>query len=174
MGDKMTKILIQFLALLAICSAQAHSNDQSNEVTTKTREVLASLKCSATAFRVGARDKDNNGIIWTRVIREGGKISLEKYMGHLYVGGYYGVFNGNDNLELPYIRPTTYKNHYRFHNFDAVETAGSESGMWGQFILNKAVDTARSTENFSTDAHYVFQAGDHMGGTIDYTCVNDY
>lgn len=38
--------------------------------------------------------------------------------------------------------------------------------MWGYLVINK--DTGGEF-----DAHYIFQAGDHMGGTVDYKCKRD-
>ena len=60
-------------------------------------------------------------------------------------------------------KPTKYKNHFKFEDIDAAFTAGNEDGMWGDFILEKGFAKEIS-------AHYIFQAGDHMGGTVDFTC----
>jgi hypothetical protein len=157
------KNLILAIALLVLTvAAQA-----------KDREVVASLKCTGTAFRTAGEDNaDNTSILWMLVVKKGEKLSLEEYGGHNYVTGYYGVFNGKNLVEVPYTRPVKYKNHYRFQKFNADFTAGNESGMWGDFVLNKEIDGSRNNDKFETDAHYVFQAGDHLGGTIDYTCVN--
>ena len=44
--------------------------------------------------------------------------------------------------------------------------------MWGDsFVISKKLLTA---EDETFDAHYVFKAGDHMGGTVDLTCSKDW
>lgn len=59
--------------------------------------------------------------------------------------------------ENPKYKPTRYKGFSQFKDFDA-------SDMWGSFILDK------DTNQDSFEAHYIFQAGDHMGGTLHMSC----
>jgi hypothetical protein len=75
------------------------------------------------------------------------------------------------NFKIPLItenakyRPIKYKGYSQFPKFNATDTSGSaEDGMWGQFLLEKNTNKARF------GAHYIFQAGDHMGGTLHMTC----
>ncbi len=137
------------------------------------REYLASLKCEATSFRVGVDTPRSKSILWFHVAIVDGKATIESYGGHIYVVGYYGVFVGKNNVEVPYTRkPSVYKNHYRFQNIDARFTGGSENGMWGEFVVSKDLAKTRDT-NIKVDGHYVFKAGDHLGGTIDYECGAD-
>jgi hypothetical protein len=157
----MKKLIIAIVLLVVSIAAEAQD-----------RKVVASLKCTATAYRTAGEDNsENTSILWFLVVKKGEKLSLEEYGGHIYVTGYYGLFNGKNLVEVPYTRPVKYKNHYRF-KFTADYTDGNESGMSGDFVLNKEIDGSRDNSNFETDAHYVFQAGDHLGGTIDYSCVN--
>ena len=66
--------------------------------------------------------------------------------------------------ENPNYRPTKYKGFSQFEKFNAYETKGQEDGMWGSFLLEK------NTRKASFKAKYIFQAGDHMGGTIHMDC----
>jgi hypothetical protein len=137
------------------------------------REFVARLGCEPTGFRAGdGTAEENSALLWLDVVRKNGELHLESYGGHIYAYGYYGLFHGKDLKEVPYVRATTYKNHYRFKDFDAVFTGGLESGMWGYLVINKSVDQFRAGGVKTLDAHYVFQAGDHMGGTIDFSCKN--
>ena len=76
---------------------------------------------------------------------------------------YVGVFEVKHVAENPEYRPIKYKNSSQFKGIDAKETRGAESGMWGHLIVPR--DTRGEFES-----HYVFQAGDHMGGTIHMSC----
>ena len=78
---------------------------------------------------------------------------------------YIGNFKIASLTENPKYRPNKYKGYSQFPKLDATDTTGSsEEGMWGQLLLEK--DTSKRT----FQAHYVFQAGDHMGGTLHLTC----
>lgn len=62
-------------------------------------------------------------------------------------------------------RPRRYHGFSQFREVDAVDTEGSaEDGMWGTFLLEKDL----SGEHIR--AKYIFQAGDHMGGTLHLGC----
>jgi hypothetical protein len=77
---------------------------------------------------------------------------------------YIGKFKFEELNSNPKYRPVKYKNMVQFQNFDAKETMGEESGMWGQFLIDKEFGDG-------CDAKYIFQAGDHMGGTINFKCT---
>jgi hypothetical protein len=80
-------------------------------------------------------------------------------------GSWIGKFRSDELVENPNYRPRKYVGYSQFREFDAVDTAGSaESGMWGNFLLEKDM----SAEHFQ--AKYIFQAGDHMGGTLNLGC----
>lgn len=77
---------------------------------------------------------------------------------------YMGFFNMDSLSHNPAYRPNRYKGYTQFKKFDALHTAGLETGMWGTFVMN-----LNGGEKF--DARYIFQAGDHMGGTVIFTCL---
>jgi len=78
---------------------------------------------------------------------------------------YTGVFSGNYRNQSPY-GPRVYMDHYKFSGFNAKITSDTDGGgMWGYLVVSKNNGGDR------IDAHYVFQAGDHMGGTVDLICL---
>ena len=80
-------------------------------------------------------------------------------------GSYIGIFKIVSLAENSKYRPIKYKGYSQFQNFDATDTTDSaEDGMWGQLVLEK--DMSKT----AFQAHYVFQAGDHMGGTLHLIC----
>lgn len=76
------------------------------------------------------------------------------------------------NFDLPRLvsnskyRPIKYKGHTQFRDVDTNDTAGLESGMWGSLVLDLRNEDAKTFK-----AYYIFQAGDHMGGTSLLECV---
>lgn len=81
---------------------------------------------------------------------------------------YIGLFNTKAIPENPDYRPRRYKGYAQFKDFDAEATAGHESGMWGYFLIDRK---AALGEDKSFHGVYIFQAGDHMGGTLHFTCT---
>lgn len=77
---------------------------------------------------------------------------------------YLGFFKFKTLTSNPNYSPTRYIGYTQYKKFDAVHTAGLESGMWGAFVI----DLTKTTPIF--DARYIFKAGDHMGGTVLFTC----
>ncbi|WP_163835161.1 hypothetical protein [Spartinivicinus ruber] len=107
---------------------------------------------------------------------EKGLVYLAQTLGHVLVTddteptiladhyGYYGLFRFGRLYQNPNYNPTVYYDHYQFKPFNAVTTNGFDGGgMWGSFVLPKSLDK-------EVAAHYIFQAGSHIGGTIDYKC----
>lgn len=104
-----------------------------------------------------------------------GKVYLRGGVGHVLAGealdsllseryAYYGLFRFSGLTENQDYRPIKYTNHYQFKPFNAQVTNGADGGgMWGYLVLPKTLDR-------EITAHYVFQAGSHIGGTIDYHC----
>lgn len=103
--------------------------------------------------------------------------TINKLNGHIFVqspyyeadeeisteNSYMGFFNAEVINANPRYRPIRYKNYTQFKNVDAAHTTGQENGMWGSLVMdlnNKA----------PFDARYIFQAGDHMGATVLFTC----
>lgn len=102
---------------------------------------------------------------------------LTNILGHIFVqqvfieneeigvnNSYLGFFKFDKVSANPNYRPIRYKGYTQFKEFDAIHTAGLESGMWGVFVI----DLTKTTQTF--DARYIFKAGDHMGGTVLFTC----
>ncbi|MEA9357281.1 hypothetical protein SHI21_13735 [Bacteriovorax sp. PP10] len=77
--------------------------------------------------------------------------------------GFFAFDKLSSNLNY---KPARYKGYTQFKEFDAIHTAGLESGMWGAFVI----DLTKTTQTF--DGRYIFKAGDHMGGTVLFTCNN--
>lgn len=159
------EIMKKLIALLALTVATtAYATDFSAEV-----------QCEAVSFRVSYFDTDfNNYAKFNFDLKSvNGKVEAVSYGGFFAVSDYHGVFKGQNLPEVPYRRtPQVYKNHYRFKDVDAAYTFGSESGMWGYFVINKDIATARRGD--SVDGHYILQAGDHFGGTVDFECVKGW
>ena len=76
---------------------------------------------------------------------------------------YIGHFEITEISSNPAYRPRRYKNMVQFRHFDARNTDGMEDGMWGQFLIDKSLGDG-------CEAVYIFQAGDHMGGVMHFTC----
>lgn len=107
---------------------------------------------------------------------------LKEWVGHLAIArdataltkvDYHGVFSGKEKASSLSPRARVYKDgdYFRYRDFDASQTTRQDGGgMNGELVVSKKFQTAG--EDATYDAHYVFQAGDHMGGTVDYTCVN--
>ncbi|WP_018691623.1 hypothetical protein [Algicola sagamiensis] len=109
--------------------------------------------------------KDQNGLMY-----------LTQTMGHVLVTddtdhnpladryAYYGLFRFGRLDENPDYNPTVYHDHHQFKPFNAMTTNGFDGGgMWGYFVIPKSLER-------DTKAHYIFQSGSHIGGTIDYEC----
>lgn len=79
---------------------------------------------------------------------------------------YRGYFEFDEVKANPNYRPLKYKGHAQFKDFDARFTDGLEGGMWGSFVIE-----LKEEKEFK--AHYIFQAGDHIGGTIKFTCTEE-
>jgi hypothetical protein len=79
-------------------------------------------------------------------------------------GSYIGSFNFTRVDANPKYSPRRYLGFTQYANFNAFQTRGREDGMWGQFVLEQ--DLTKTV----VQAHYIFQAGDHMGGTLHMSC----
>lgn len=105
-----------------------------------------------------------------------GLVSLIQGMGHLITNyaadehllddeyAYYGLFNLYSLQENPDYSPRVYVNHHQFKSFNATVTNNNDGGgMWGSLVVPQSLTA-------EIEVHYIFQAGDHMGGTVDYQC----
>lgn len=79
---------------------------------------------------------------------------------------YRGYFEFDELKANANYRPLKYKEHAQFKDFDARFTDGREGGMWGSFVVE-----LKDAKEFK--AHYIFQAGDHIGGTIRFACATE-
>lgn len=160
LGGNLMKKLILLFVLIASASTYASGN-------------TFNVTCEANNFRVSYSDPDfkdySKFYFELKVDPASGAIEATEWAGFVASGDYHGVFKGAGMPETPYQRAAKYKNHYRFMDVDAEYTFGSESGMWGYFVINKDVVAAAAGDK--VDGHYVLQAGDHFGGTIDYECT---
>jgi hypothetical protein len=105
--------------------------------------------------------RDKNGLRVLIKIKGSIKTANEDYQ-----GSYIGTFDLPSKLENSNYKPQKYTGYSQFPNFDATSTEGSlENGMWGQFLLEKDYQ-----DKDIFQAHYIFQAGDHMGGTLHLEC----
>ena len=90
--------------------------------------------------------------------------NVESNGGDKKIANYTGVFKGDFKNHEGY-RPSVYTNHFKFNEFNAKVTSRHDGGgMWGYLVVKK------DNSSDKIDAHYVFQAGDHIGGTIDMVC----
>lgn len=77
--------------------------------------------------------------------------------------GYRAQFTNTSLTSDPLYRPTKYKSWVQFRNLVATATDSLERGMWGNLILD-----LRGENTF--EGRYIFQAGSHMGGTLNLFC----
>lgn len=136
------------------------------------REFLSGWSCSATTSTASRGDTDPkalNARFVFRLVKISGEVQLEKLLGHVDDVGYYGIFSFEKVAPTPYVRPPqVYKEHYRFMKIDALETGGSESGMWGSLYVPMKMASEDADEK--AEISYMYQAGDHRGGTIRFSC----
>lgn len=148
--------------------------------------VLATLLLSTQSFAEQIRCRAESAVQHEQTMKADAEISFElnieektisKVIGHIFVQGayvehdqitvedsYMGFFQFDSLASNSNYRPYKYKGYTQFKDFDAVHTSGQEDGMWGSFVVD-----LNSTEK-KFDARYIFQAGDHMGGTVLFTC----
>lgn len=110
--------------------------------------------------------------------KKGNESEIKNVVGHVFVkspfedgtphfstiDSYMGFFKFDSLVASKDYSPRKYIGYARFDGFNAAETAGLESGMWGYLVLD-----VNSQDNVVKGA-YIFQAGDHMGGTILIEC----
>jgi hypothetical protein len=108
--------------------------------------------------------------------RNGNFSEMKNIKGHIFVksqyedgdaitpeNSYRGYFQINSLKANSNYNPHKYKEWFQFKDFNASTTDGVEDGMWGSLLLDLSGDD-------SFDARYIFQAGDHMGGTVILKC----
>lgn len=128
------------------------------------------------AVQYGAANLAANADLSFELERNGSLSEMKNIKGHIFVKSQFekGDTINPDNSYMGYFQiqslkantnynPNKYKDWFQFKDFNAVSTQGVEDGMWGSLLLDLSSD-----DNF--DARYIFQAGDHMGGTVILNC----
>lgn len=161
----MKKILIS--AAIAFLSINAFASEPADDF-----KHLQSYTCIATVMRTPRTSWKIDSRFELNLFKNAaGLYKLKNLVGHVEFGhdslhsGYYGVFVQKSILNSPNYRGRTYSNHISFELNSTAMGHYDSAGMWGNFVVNKS-------EEDSVDAHYVLKAGDHVGGTIDYTCTD--
>lgn len=140
-------------------------------------------------FRVNNESRKEyltNSRLFLKIENSNDDVELSSYFGHVsgakFVEGrdtmtrvdFYSQFLGKDLAASSAPKATTYPDdkYLRFKDFNAsIETEQDGAGMNGYLVVSrKAISVTTRKQSF--DAHYVFQHGDHTGGTIDFTCEN--
>ncbi|MCY4644312.1 MAG: hypothetical protein OXB88_06795 [Bacteriovoracales bacterium] len=73
------------------------------------------------------------------------------------------TFIAVERTENPDYRPRKYKGYSQFGDFD-----GTLGDVWGQLVIDSQTKFKAKEKNFK--AHYIYQAGDHYGGTLHLSC----
>ena len=132
--------------------------------------------CLASKFRINGGDegKSVNSRFVMVLSSDTGTEVAKSLIGHVDVSAfeqspydnYYSVFVLKDLASNPNYNGHKYTNHVQFKEInESASSSADGGGMNGYLVVNK---DRKSGESF--DAHYVFQSGDHIGGTIDYDC----
>lgn len=170
-----------FAALLAISCVSACKNRAGgsslleNQAIAQEQGAVSAYTCSVTQVRQPGGEIVGDGTLnlnlttnadGTVVMEALGFISVQ-YKFNLRteeISNYTGVFSGSFPNNPAY-RPRVYTDHYQFRDFDAAVTSRWDGGgMNGEFVVEKRISEDR------LQAHYIFQAGDHIGGTVDMEC----
>ncbi len=130
---------------------------------------IASKVCIADSVRANMTSEVHSRIEFD-IFQQAQEKSLRNLIGHVYLTqphldqlaeGYYSLFQFKEILQNKNYRPRIYLDHIQFAQFNSAKSNSHDGGgMWGSFIL----------KNDFSQAHYVFKAGDHIGGTLDYKC----
>lgn len=132
---------------------------------------------STKAFQVGSAMQSDVELNFD-LTKAGNESEIKNIVGHVFVKSPYEANAATYSTEDSYMgffkidsikannkyRPNKYKGYAQFQKFNAIHTTGLEDGMWGDLVLD--VSSTEATFNGA----YVFQAGDHMGGTILLSC----
>jgi hypothetical protein len=155
---------IVVIGALAICGTQAFAAEKVIECSAhgKSFSNNGGGLLPAKAELSFAETKSASGL---RVLRNiEGSVRVAEIGGSL-ADGYVGNFKIASLTENARYNPRKYKGFSDFQSFDATDTNGSaEDGMWGDLVLDK------NTSQAQFEAHYIFKAGDHMGGTLHLNC----
>lgn len=139
------------------------------------------IQCNAQkAIQYGAGNLKADAELTFQLERNGTESVIENVNGHVFVQSQFedGNVINSDNSYMGYFKinsikananynPLKFKDWFQFKDFNAAKTEGLEDGMWGTLVIDLSRDDV-------FEARYIFQAGDHMGGTVLFTCrAND-
>jgi hypothetical protein len=148
----MNKIIPMLVFMFAACQLMAAD------------DYVGTYNCKATALRTDMA-MSVDGYLELMVYKEGDSRVLRKAFGHIKAEDYYGIFSFDKISNNSSYKPTKYKDSVQFKDFDAIQTSSNE-GMWGELVISKELPQKEFV------AHYIFKAGDHLGGTVDFSCKN--
>ncbi len=140
---------------------------------------LGEWTCIATNIRAYDAEVESRLVLDVRINED--VVSIHSLVGHVVVSRsadnisvnnqYYSVFASKQLPQNLNYKPRVYKNYIQFKN---IQDAGSNSydggNMNGELVIHKDIKEDK-VDNVS--ASYIFQSGDHLGGTIDYECQRD-
>lgn len=145
---------------------------------TNASAAVTKVRCSSErSIQAGFSHIATNAELSFELERKNNKSVITNLLGHIFVQSPFEQ-SGDFNTENSYMgffkttrlsangeyNPRKYVGFAQFNDFDAAHTTGLEDGMFGYLALD--VDPDKNEFN----AFYVFQAGDHMGGTVLFTC----
>lgn len=150
------------------------------------------FQCWANGFKVRSGGGSKDHLVYSRfsfngLLKDDSElITLKSYMGHIAMNTFadvnsqmeeaekYALFHSQTETKSslsPDARKYTDDKYFRFRKFAASQYTGSEADFFGEMVIEKRLLVASDeSRGESFRAHYVAQAGDHYGGTIDYTC----
>jgi hypothetical protein len=158
-----------FLVLLSFVSFNLHAADAATQ-----RQYLGEWTCLSSDIRHDSDEATVDARFVLKLFKVNDLIVAEQIIGHAAVGvygdvlgeDYYSVFKSENVSQNPNYRPRVYTNHFQFRGLREVASNNRDGGgMNGDLVISNTVLTSNEAR-----AHYVFQSGDHLGGTIDYDC----
>lgn len=158
---------MKFTVLLILFSAMSFS----------TLATASTVICNSNITLQQGTHLKTDGELSFDLVKNDNRSVITNISGHIFVKGdsedqnesmgpddsYRGFFNtAKIEANLKY-RPNKYKGFAQFKNLNASRTDGQEEGMWGDFSVDVSGENTMS-------AYYIFRAGDHMGGTVIFSC----
>lgn len=159
---KNLKLFLLSMSFIASAHASAGAVEIECEASGKSLSQSGGALLNAVADLTFELHRDSQGL---RSIREfKGRVTTSPELKDNY-GSYVGYFDIPVVYENVDYNPTRYDGYSQFKEIDTWVNPGSaESGMWGEFVLEKNIRQP------IFKAHYIFKAGDHMGGTLHLNC----
>ncbi|MGE3608628.1 MAG: hypothetical protein AB7I27_03490 [Bacteriovoracaceae bacterium] len=137
----------------------------------------ARVTCEAKSAKQMYGDLQTKGYFSFDLVRAENQSVISNLEGNLYISHYAGpgdvltpnnsyieFFNYSEIKAFSNYKPAKYKGFAKFEGLNSTRSEGLEGNMWGYLV----VDVKATTAEFA--AHYIFQAGDHVGGTVHFAC----